>query len=842
MTDTISIGIDLGTTNSATSVINGSGVKIVKNFNTDQYTPSVFGIDPGGNKRVGQKPYDKLFQKATPEERKNNKEHIKRAMGSDESFDFPRADQEYTPEEISAEILKSLRRDIERAYPDIDMQASVITIPASFSTVQAEATKRAGQIAGFDHCVLLQEPIAAAMAYGFKPDSNQKALVYDLGGGTFDAALITAQNGELNVMNHHGDNFLGGRNFDEAIVDEVILPHLYNNTELSALDQLDIIGETIKAKLLHRAKEAKVHLSQVEQTTIEVDIEIDKSNKVPDIYELINFTRDKFEELITPLVNKTIEHADQTISESGVDSNQVDRAILVGGSTLIPLVRKKIKSKLGLSLDTSVNPMTAIARGAGVFARSQALPDEMVHSQNDSNEMDQKTGQDVKTIDLEYEQTTPDMTETVAGVINGLDPDKEYTLQLADEAGEFRLNSVPIENDSFFVEGLPIDEGVENTFHIHLFDENDESVPVSPDSFTITHGMSVGSAPLPHSIGVAITKQKFDGEFNYEEVMDRYFEKGQTLPLEDTKTYSTVRDVKAGNNENVLPIKVYEGKSEIPDRNTFVCNIKVSGQDIPYDLPEGAEVEVTISVDESRNVEVDAYVPTHDVLLDARATMREEEISVEALEKQLTEQQERYESISNELTDDEQKHVKRAMQDIQTAIKKAPNDNDNKRKARSQVKELKQALDEIEEEKSYPRLKEEFWEWVERTEDALEITKEKHKPENAQDKLNTLRNDGQDALDNSDRIRLKQVIRKLKRLEARILRSNPQFLIRIFDWLKQQKDRFTDSEQAAQYITEGDRALEKNNYERLEQVVLKLGALLPEGRQKIPSDIAGITR
>ena len=215
----IRIGIDLGTTNSEVAVCFGDSVEIVKNSRGDEYTPSVFGIDKGGNPVVGKVAYTKLFQTGTDDEIQNNKAEIKRLMGTNEKVKFPRAKKTYTPEEISAEILKSLKNDVLRKYSSAPTFAAVVTVPAYFDSLQNEATKRAGQIAGFDYVVLLQEPIAAAMSYGFNTNDNANWLVYDLGGGTFDVALISSQDGLLKVLEHGGDNFLGGKDIDKALVE-----------------------------------------------------------------------------------------------------------------------------------------------------------------------------------------------------------------------------------------------------------------------------------------------------------------------------------------------------------------------------------------------------------------------------------------------------------------------------------------------------------------------------------------------------------------------------------------------------------------------------------------------
>jgi molecular chaperone DnaK len=189
-----------------------------------EYTPSVFGFDRARNKVVGQRAYEALYSDTSDTGVKNFKPEVKRIIGTPERFYFERAGVEMTAEEISSEILKSLLQDILRRNPGTDTTAAVITIPAAFSVLQCEATKRAGSLAGLKHVVLLQEPIAAAISCGFATTANENWLVYDLGGGTFDVALISSKDGVLSVLGHNGDNFLGGKNLDWEIVDKILVP------------------------------------------------------------------------------------------------------------------------------------------------------------------------------------------------------------------------------------------------------------------------------------------------------------------------------------------------------------------------------------------------------------------------------------------------------------------------------------------------------------------------------------------------------------------------------------------------------------------------------------------
>jgi len=297
----IQIGIDLGTTNSSVAINNKGVIDIVKNDLGDEYTPSVFGIDKAKNKIVGKRAYETLFEHAGLDEEKNYKAEVKRLMGTSETKFFERLDKEMRPEEISAEILIFLKEAIVKRYPKFDTSAAVITVPAYFSTLEAEATKRAGNLAGFEHVVLLQEPIAAAMAYGFSNSENNNWIIYDLGGGTFDVALVSAKDGILSVREHNGDNFLGGKDFDSLIVNKIIKPKILENFELKNFDGNNKKYKGVFSKLKYKAEEAKIYLSNYEQTIIEIE-EIGKDDNNKEINLSIEISRAELQALIKPLV------------------------------------------------------------------------------------------------------------------------------------------------------------------------------------------------------------------------------------------------------------------------------------------------------------------------------------------------------------------------------------------------------------------------------------------------------------------------------------------------------------------------------------------------------------
>ncbi|MFI5305532.1 MAG: Hsp70 family protein, partial [Nitrospiria bacterium] len=698
--ENIQIGIDLGTTNSEVAINNNGKIEIIKNVFGDEYTPSVFGIDKAKNKVVGKRSYERLFKDASEEEFRNNKAEIKRLMGTEETTYFERADLKMNPEEISAEILKSLKEDILRKYPEFQTVAAVITVPAAFSVLQSEATKRAGNLAGFKHVVLLQEPIAAAVAYGFGNVNNENWLIYDLGGGTFDVALISFKDGVLSVLAHHGDNFLGGKNFDLEIVDKIIVPRILDKYSLARFSRNNKIYQNVFAKLKYTAEMGKISLSQYDKTSIEVD-GIGKDDEGKEIYLLTDFSRREFENLIKPMVDRTIELSKETLRDAGVKNTSVGKIILVGGPTQIPYIKDQLKRELEIKVDSSVDPLTVVARGACIFAIGQKVPNELLI---------QKTNNIVagtQTLKLNYETLTSETDQLITGVCEELkDSDLEYNIQIQSEGGFFSGTKKKLKKGTFS-ERVVLEPNKRNLYWIYLFDKDGNSVPIDPDSFTITHGLSVSGIPLPHSIGVVLAK-KDPLQNVVTNVCERIIEKGTVLPVRKTLyDYKTARKLKKGET-NKLDIAMVEGESDNPDHNTYLAQLGIDGKALPFDLPEGTPIELTVEMNESREALVSVYIPLIDLTGTARLTIRDETLNVKEIETQLYGQKERAKAVLESCSTEERERVLNTIQSVASSLENAQIDEDEKRKANKQLKDLKTNLDILEKEKEMPQLTKEF--------------------------------------------------------------------------------------------------------------------------------------
>jgi molecular chaperone DnaK len=344
------LGIDLGTTNSAFAVMEGGDPEIIVNNEGDRTTPSVVAFDDG----------ERLVGKPAKNQAVQNPDHtvqsIKRHMGEDD-YTVPLDGEEYTPEQVSAMILQKIKRDAEEYLGD-DVEKAVITVPAYFSDRQRQATKDAGEIAGFDVERIVNEPTGAAMAYGLDDESDQTVLVFDLGGGTFDVSILDLGGGVYEVVATNGDNDLGGDDWDEAIID-------YLADEFEHEHGIDLREDRqALQRLKDAAEEAKHELSSRKETTVTLPFIAADDNGPKDLEETIS--RAKFESLTADLLERTVEPTKQALEDAGYGEADIDEVILVGGSTRMPQVQTQVEELAGQEPKKNVNPDEAVALGAAI--------------------------------------------------------------------------------------------------------------------------------------------------------------------------------------------------------------------------------------------------------------------------------------------------------------------------------------------------------------------------------------------------------------------------------------------------------------------------------------------
>ncbi len=346
------IGIDLGTTNSCVAVMEGGEAVVIQNAEGSRTTPSVVAFSKNGERMTGQ-----LAKRQAVANHERTISSIKREMGTDYRVNID--SKKYTPQEISAMLVQKLKTDAE-SYLGETITEAVITVPAYFTDAQRQATKDAGKISGLNVQRIINEPTAAALAYGIDKETAQKVMVYDLGGGTFDVSILDIDSGVIEVLATAGNNRLGGDDFDSCVVDYLV-------SEFKKENNFDLTKEaTAIQRVKEAAEKAKIELSSITSTS--VNLPFITSNSSGPMHMDITLTRAKFDELTAHLVNATMDPVQQAIRDSGLNVEDINKVLLVGGSSRIPSVQDTVRKFIGKEPFRGINPDECVAIGAAIQA------------------------------------------------------------------------------------------------------------------------------------------------------------------------------------------------------------------------------------------------------------------------------------------------------------------------------------------------------------------------------------------------------------------------------------------------------------------------------------------
>jgi len=615
MRNKIDYGIDLGTTNSAIARMEG-GVPTIKKSDTLKDTiPSCVHFNKKQDELVGDAAFNimkndnvralKTFQKGNT----NTFIEFKRTMGTTHTYTSSNLNRNLTPDELSAEVLKKLKSFIQ----DENLSSIVITVPAKFLNPQNEATMKAAKLAGFKHVQLLQEPVAAATAYGL--DSLKKDgfwLVFDFGGGTFDAALVKSDEGILAVKDTEGDNWLGGKNLDEAIVDEIIIPNISENFDISSVledaDKRQLLRDAVK----HRAEEAKIQLSFKDSHNILSDLGDlpfeDDNGKEPEID--VEVTQEDMERVLGPIFQKAIDISKDLLKRNNLKGSDLGALILVGGPTYSPILRRMLKEQITENVDTSVDPMTVVARGAALFASTISISDEVLEETRDRTKLQ---------LDLNYEATTVELDEMInIKVLKektvGVFPEKVYA-DVVRYDGAWSSGKKLIGEKATIMDVLLV-EGRSNSFEVNVYDEVGNKLECQPNQFSILQGIGGldGMQVLSYHIGIG---KFFRADEKVLFLPVKGLEKNKKFPVIGVANgLKTTNIITPGKKSDIIRIPIYQGdfnaEGTNPVLNNLINEVIITGESIPSLLPLGSDVDITIKIDRSQIMQFSAYFPLID--------------------------------------------------------------------------------------------------------------------------------------------------------------------------------------------------------------------------------------
>ena len=709
----IDYGIDLGTTNSAISRME-NGEAVIKKTNQQKDTmPSCVYFNKKQSWVVGDPAYnalqsDRLKRMKKSEEKTTNVFiEFKRTMGSDKSYFSSYMDKEYSSEELSAEILKTLKSFVK----DESIQSAIVTVPAKFTSNQKDATLRAASLAGISHCELLQEPIAAAMAYGLTSSNvDGYLLVFDFGGGTFDAALLDVTEGIMKVIDTEGDNYLGGKNLDLAIVDEIIIPYMEENNSIDLILKNETKKQVLQNAMKFFAEETKIQMSFNETHNILSDLgDIPGEDDDGEKFELdITVTKNMMRETVGPIFQKSVDITKALLERNHVDNSALKALILVGGPTYSPILREMLEEQI-IKPDTSVDPMTIVSKGAALFAATIDVSEEVKEQQRDKTKIQLQLGYEATTVEDEEFITIKILEDKTEGEV----PEKVF-VELSRDDESWSSRKVEVDKNGGLIE-VKLKSNTSNMFNVLVYNEQGVLQRAEPSDITIIQGAKIGSATLPYSIGCEI-KSRNTGEVLYREI--KGLEKNQSTPATGTTNgLKTQRQIRPGDNEDFLKVAIYQGGHDAEGtraiHNDHVYDVIITGEHLPKLLPEGSDVDLILKVDKSERITVSAYFPsldfTHDVEVPRDTTQKE--IDEDWLETELNKAIQSLELIKQDgaCTDtDKLNKTERELNDIKDEFEQGKGDYDRKMGMLENLRNSSKEIDRLQTVSEWPKIEEEL--------------------------------------------------------------------------------------------------------------------------------------
>ena len=801
------VGIDLGTTNSAISSYDGENVQIFKSPEQHDVTPSAIYFDKRGNKYVGSRAYNSASR--SPD---NAALLFKRFMGTSTKVKILAVDKELTPEECSAEILKTLYGYLPEEIRNSDSTGTVITVPAAFNQMQKDATMSAAELAGIGKVALMQEPVAAVMSVMKSRSTDGIFLVYDLGGGTLDIAIAESISGKVNLLSHGGIAMCGGRDFDRALLDNIVKPWLLKNFNLPDDITVNPQFKTLMRMATWASEKAKIELSSREDVIIslpETELNV-RDLDGEEIYIDIPITRNDYDPLIREKIDDSIKATREALEKAGLTSHDIDRVVFVGGPTQYKPLRDLVSFELGIAASTDVNPMTAVSEGAALFAESIDWT-----SQNRSRKKS-KGSMSAGTLDLtfNYIARTPDIKAKVmvklGNNVNG------YEFQIDNNDTGWTSGKMSLENGSSIQ--LPLAKYGENSFKVYVFDNMGKSISLPEDKIIISRtAASIDAIPASSSIGLEV-KDKVGGKL----VLDYLVKEGDKLPAKGERVYKAGESLKAGSS-NSIKFKLWEGEITDPvTDNNFIGLFEIKGTDFDSGvIPTGAELIAEYEMHDSGLIVINVSVPSIGNSFNSgrnfysRTSGQIDYSSASKLvETQSQEMIDRVEQIEQHVDDN---RLYEAKEKLTKAQNNCANQND--------PEATKQAMDDVQEAKKIlaqtrkDHLKTIRQMELDNTVQVYEDLISEYAKSVEQNKFDNLRRSAQRAIDNNSND-FESYLEEIRQLNFDVLWNQDWFIVDRFKQFAESPYLFSDQNEFQQLVNAGVSALKSDDISKLRQVLV----------------------
>ncbi len=804
------IGIDLGTTNSAICSYDGENIRIWKSPEQNDVTPSAIYVDKRGNRYYGSKAYNQA-----PYNPNNSATLFKRFMGTNTKIELESAQLTLTPEECSAEILKVLYGYLPEEIRNNPETAVVITVPAAFNQMKKDATLHAAKLAGIENVALMQEPVAAIMSVMRAVKQEGIFLVYDLGGGTFDVSIAENINGKVNLLAHGGVEMCGGRDIDRTIFNQIVIPWLKSNFVLPKDFLVNSKYKTFCRIAQWATERAKIELSSMETSTIALSESeartFDEENN--EMYIDIDLSRENVNEIISSLVDETIDATRETLMKSGLSSNDLEKIIFIGGPTNYKPLRDKVSYELSLSTNSDINPMTAVAEGASIFAESIDWSSKR-HNRKASNDV-------VKTnlnLSFKYTARTPNEEAKIMCVLeeelNG------YTIEFISLDSGWTSGIASL-NDGMIV-NLPLSKSGANTFQIKVFDEFGHEQTIGENQIVVTKTLAtIGAIPASHSIGVEIV-DKIGGVPTLEFLINE----GDSLPKAGTITFKAGQTIKAGTNSSIN-IKLWEGNIQSPiTDNRFIGVLKILGTDIASGVvPTGAEIECEFEMSDSGTINLSASIPCIGAVFNNQNFYSRQEgqldiNDVDSIAEQGREVLERIEKIASVIDAPELDNARNKAKDIANIDSQSNCDAEDTQKANNDLLELKKMINKMRHANQKAIRQMELDSCV----NIFNQTIRMYCNESEEQTFDNLIRTAQNSIDRND-LEFDNILENIHAKISVILFKQDWFVVDMYKRYIASSNKYIDINKFNELVSKGNSALENDNIDLLRQVLFELNSI-----------------